>query len=254
MSNEYDLIDTLYQGFVEDINDPLKIARCKIRIPFIHGDIPIDDIPWANPKHAAFFGKGGLAGAVSIPKIGAVVEVMFSRGNIYAPEYHHMPELESTVKEQLQKDGEYAGTHIFGFDGDEDLKVYFTKKKGLTLYLKGSRINIAMDNSITIEHKETASIIELAGGVITVTSDSEINMTSGTRIKQTSQEVWANGKTTKLGPQPTYAAVLGEPLFMLLASLAGVIDAKLQPSPGAATSAVQQSKRLALSTNVKVSS
>jgi len=253
MITDYELIDVLYQGFVEDVDDPLRIGRCKIRIPFIHGDIPIDDIPWANPKHPAFFGKDGLAGSISIPKKGAVVEVMFSRGNIYAPEYHHMPELEKTVKDQLLKEGEYFGTHIFGFDGDEDLKVYFTKKKGLTFHLKGSRINIAMNNSITIEHKETASIIELAGGVITVTSDSEINMTAGTRIKQSSQEVWSNGQTTKLGPQPTYAAVLGEPLFMLLMSLAGVIDAKLQPSPGAATSAVQQSKRLALSSNVKVS-
>ena len=254
MDDSYDLIDTIYQGFVEDADDPLKIGRCKVRVPFIHGDIPIADIPWANPKHPAFFGKGGLAGQISIPKAGAVLEVTFSSGNIYSPEYHNMPELEQTVKDELQKDGEYIGTHIFGFDGDEDLKVYFSKVKGLTFYLKGSRINIAMDNSITIEHRETSSIIELAGGVITVTSDSEINMTAGTRIKQSSQEVWSNGQTTKLGPQPTYAAVLGEPLFMLLASLAGVIDAKLQPSPGVATSAVQQSKRLALSTNVKVSS
>ena len=242
-----------YQGIVEDVNDPLKIGRCKIRIDWLHGEIPTADLPWANPKHALFFGKNGQAGCISIPKEGAMLEVTFSGGNIYAPEYHIMQELEETVKEELQKDGEYFGTHIMGFDGDEDLKVYFTKKKGLTLFLKGSRINIAMDNSITLEHNESSSIIEMAGGEITVTSDAEINMTAGTRIKQSSQEVWTNGRTTKLGPTPTYAAVLGEPLFMLLISLAGVIDAKLQPSPGAALSAVNQAKRLSLSTNVKVS-
>ena len=78
-------------------------------------------------------------------------------------------------------------------------------------------------------------------------------MTAGTRIKQNSQEVWANGKTTKLGTAPVYAAVLGEPLFMLLTSMAGVIDAKMAPTPGVVSAAVQQSKRLTLSKHVKVS-
>lgn len=241
-----------YIGIVEDINDPLKVCRCRIRVGFMHGkDIPTEDIPWANPKFSIFFGKGGQSGMTSVPKKGSIAEVTFSNGDQYSPEYELLQELADDVKDFLQK--EYIGTHILGFDGDEDLKMFFTKEKGLTFYLKGSRINIGQDRAITIEHFETSSIIELRGGTITMTSDSQINATAGTRVKTTSQEVWADGKTTKIGHEPQYAAVLGEPLFALFELMASTIDAKLQPSPGLITSAVKQMKKLILSDTVKVS-
>jgi hypothetical protein len=242
-----------YIGFVEDVNDPLKIGRCRVRVPWLHGEIPTEDIPWANPKHPAFFGQDGLAGSISIPKLESQVEITFNDGNLYSPEYHIIQELEDSVKEQLQKEGEYLGTHIYGFDGDEDLKVYFTKKRGLTLFLKDSYININQDSKITIEHKETASMIVMDGGVITVTSDSEVNTTAGTRIKDTSKEIWLNSSSeTRLGKNPLNSAVLGEPLFNLLVAMAGALDTKYPPTPGASLKAVLDAQRLVLSTHVKV--
>lgn len=43
-------------GIVEDINDPLKLGRCKVRIfgyhsPKSKNDIPTDDLPWATAIH-----------------------------------------------------------------------------------------------------------------------------------------------------------------------------------------------------------
>ena len=240
-----------YLGIVEDIQDPLKIGRARVRIDWLFGDIPTADLPWANQKFMVFCGKGGLAGNISVPKKGSIVEIWFNDNNIYAPEFRSIQELAPDVKDELAM--EYEGTHILGFDGDEDLKMYFTKKKGLTFHLKGSRINISNDKSITIEHDGTSSIIELRGSTITVTSDSEINMTAGTRIKESSKEVWVDGKTTKLGHSPQYSSVLGEPLFELLKAMANTIDAKMYPTPGVTAALVETLKKLALSNTVKVS-
>ena len=240
-----------YLGVVVDNRDPIKIGRCKIRIDWLHGSIPTKDLPWANPKHPIFFGMGGQAGSISIPKKNAIVEVRFNDGDQYAPEYSLMQELADDVKEELLK--EYDGTHILGFDGDEGLKMYYTRTKGLTFFLNDSRINISPDQSITIEHAETSSIIELRGGTITINSDSQVNVTAGTRIKNSSQEVWADGRITKLGHQPQYSAMLGEPMFLLLKLMAQTIDAKLYPTPGLIATAVEQMKKLILSETVKVS-
>ena len=240
-----------YLGIVEDADDPLKLGRARIRVDWLFGDIPTEDIPWANPKHAMFFGTGGLGGQISIPKKDAIVEVWFNDNNVYSPEYRCIQELSKDVKDELAK--EYDGTHILGFDGDVDLKMYYTKTKGLTFYLQGSRINIGVDKKITIEHDGTSSIIELQGGTVTMTTDSQINMTAGTRIKESSSEVWVDGKTTKLGHTPQASAVLGEPLFQLLSFMASSIDAKMYPTPGATASMVEQMKKVILSDTVKVS-
>lgn len=42
-----------WYGFVEDVNDPLKIGRCRVRIVGLHtpnkNEIPTEDLPWAHP-------------------------------------------------------------------------------------------------------------------------------------------------------------------------------------------------------------
>ena len=250
---DYDYnLDKKYLGVVEDVDDPLKLGRAKVRVEWLFGkEMPVEDLPWARPQYAMFFGQDGFCGQVSVPKVGAIVGVTFYNGDIYAPVYNGIIEYADDVLEQLQK--EYFGTHIIGFDGDEDLKMYYTQGKGLTFYLKGSRVNISNDKSVTIEHADTSSIIELRGGTITMTTDSQINLTAGTRIKQSSSEVWADGKATRIGHEPQYAAVLGEPLFALLKGLAENIDAKMYPSPGVNAALVEQAKKITLSDTVKVS-
>lgn len=43
----------LYQGCVEDRNDPLMIGRCRVRIVGVHThdkiELPTEDLPWAHP-------------------------------------------------------------------------------------------------------------------------------------------------------------------------------------------------------------
>lgn len=251
-----DRVDKTYLGIIEDSNDPNKEGRCKIRVFGIHDDIPTEDLPWAYPKNkSTYFGQDGQAGSISIPKNESVVAVKFDNGNLYSPEYHSVLELAEDVKEELNKDGEYLGTHIMLFDGDEELKIWFTIDKGITMQLKDSRINIGQDKAITIEHAESSSSIELRGGEINITSNSTINLTSGSEIEATSNDVWVNGNFAKVGHGPVFeSSVLGDSLFLCLTQLAAIIDAKLYSTPGAATGIVNSFKTIALSKTVKTSS
>lgn len=52
-SNNKNLNFVWWQGVVEDINDPLKLGRCRVRIFGIHtpdkSEIPTKSLPWAHP-------------------------------------------------------------------------------------------------------------------------------------------------------------------------------------------------------------
>lgn len=251
-----ELINKQFLGTVEDSRDPDLEGKCKIRIFGIHGEaIPIEDLPWAYPKQKSlYFGKEGKAGAISIPKDGSVVAVRFDNGNIYSPEYYAIQELADDIKEELQKEGEYHGSHFLLFDGDEELKVWFTKEKGITMQLKGSRINIGQDKKIEIEHDQTQSMITLKGSEIEIIADSKISATSNTKIELNSNDIHVNGKNVVLGPNKSLAqpAVLGTSLATALTTLAAAIDVKWPPSPGATTASIAQIQQTFLSKTTKV--
>lgn len=252
---EEDLIDKQFLGVIEDANDPRKEGRAKIRVVSIHDDIAVEDLPWAYPKQKnAFFGKDGRGGSLSVPKKGAIVAVRFDNGNPYSPEYYSLHEIAEDVREELGKTGEYLGSHAVLFDGDEELKIWFTISKGLTLQLKGSRVNIGRDKAITIEHSDSQSIIELRGNNISIHANSTVDITSGSKIEAASNNIWINGNFVKVGHNPVVGpAVLGDRLFLLLTAMANAIDAKLPPTPGAISSVVETSKAAVLSQTVKVS-
>ena len=251
----FDLVDKQFLGIIEDANDPRKEGRAKIRVITVYDDIPVEDIPWAYPKQkSAYFGKDGLGGSLSVPKKGAVVAVRFDNGNYYSPEYYSLHEIAEDVREELGKEGEYLGSHVVLFDGDEELKVWFTISKGITIQLKGSRVNIGRDKAITIEHSESQSLIELRGGNISIHANSKVEVTSGSEIEAASNDIWINGNYVKLGHNPVIGpAVLGDQLFLLLKAVAGVVDAKFPPTPGAMTQIIETFKDATLSKTVSVS-
>lgn len=246
-----DLREMDFLGVVVNRDDPKKVGRCQIRVFGKFDGISDADLPWAYPIRGLSFGQNGGSGQFSTPKKDSVVHVRFNNGNIYSPEYYAIQELAEDLKNEIN--GSYENAHSLIYDKDEDLRVYYTQQKGITMWVKESRINIANDNSITIEHKGTSAIIELRGNNITINADSEINLTGGSRIKATSPEVWMDGKETKAGHIPSYSMVLGEPLFAFLKTLAAAVDAKLFPTPGAMATACSTAEQLSLSTTCKVS-
>jgi hypothetical protein len=147
-----DFLDKQFLGVVEDITDPRKEGRARIRITGVYDDIPTEDLPWAYPRqNSTVFGAAGKSGAISIPKKGSIVAIRFNNGNPYSPEYFAIHELADDVKSEIGQDGEYEGAHVIVFDGDKELKVWFSPTKGFTIQVKEASVNIGLDNLITVK-------------------------------------------------------------------------------------------------------
>jgi len=251
-----------YIGKVEAIDDPKFEGRCRVRVFSLFDDMNIVDLPWATPAaKPTFFGQDARAGSISIPKIGAVVGVKFNNGDIYSPEYSQVQELAEDIKDELKKGNtpesfrkKYEGSHFILFDGDEEIKFWFDREIGLQMELKQSfiRIDNATSN-ILIEHKDNLSQIGLEDTVIRVIADSEVRISAGTKFTATSKTAHINSKTTILGASGVqYSAVLGEPLFAILKTMAATIDAKVPSTAGALAAAVDAAKVQVLSRTVTI--
>jgi hypothetical protein len=265
--NQDNLDGTVWVGEVVDNADPLFSGRCRVRVygkfdgtvnlddPKSAFSIPDEDLPWAYPAGSTIFGGGEEkgAGSLSVPKVGTKVKIMFSGGNIYAPEYVAIQDVNTALINEI-KDS-YQNAHVLFFDEDEKTKIVYTPAKGLEMFHKDSHIVINPDSSITIEHKESQSIIELVGPVINITANSTINITANSKIEAEASESIFNGTSvTKLGPAPSYSAVLAEPLWTFLKMMASAVDAKLPSTPGVMSTQASSFEQLSTSKNVKVSS
>jgi len=240
-----------FLGVVMDNQDPEYRGRCKIKVFGLFDELETKDLPWAFQRLEMSFGADGGSGRFSTPKLGSIVHVQFNNGDYYSPEYKAVQELSKDLIQEISVS--YEGAHSLIYDGIESVRVYYTVAKGLILDVKDSTINIANDNSITIQHKDAQSMIELRGGKITENADSEIESTAVTRIKQSSNEVWCDGKITKLGHTPVFSAVLHEPLWLFLKQMAAGLDAKLVSTPGTFTALAETFEQLSKSDVVKVS-
>jgi len=250
-----DNLTTKFLGEVVDVTDPLREGRCKIKVFSIFDTLPVEDIPWATQSQKpAFFGQDAKAGSISIPKKGAIVNVRFNNGDLYSPEYEQVQEIGDDIKEELKKstDYEYEGAHYILFDGDEQIKFWFNKGKGLTLEMKDSYLNIDQNSKIELYHKDGLSSVELDGNVITVMSQSQVNVVSNS-IKTSAQNVHIDGKTTRIGSSNVVeSAVMGDTLYAALYGLAAMIDAKMPATPGAAQQYIQNLRDAMLSETVAI--
>jgi len=231
-----DLLTSYYLGKIIDVDDPLREGRCKIQVFSIFDGLDADDIPWATQiQKPAFFGQDAKAGAISIPKKGAIVGVRFNNGDLYSPEYTQVQELGDDIKEQLKKGdvNEYEGSHYILWDGDEQIKIWFNTANGLSFQMKDSYVNIDQNSKIEIYHKDGLSSIELDGNVITVNSQSQVNVISNS-ITASAENIWLQGNTTRVGSSDQVeSAVMGDSLFAALMILAAAIDEKMPSTPGA---------------------
>jgi hypothetical protein len=249
-----EVVGKVFYGQVVDINDPVQEGRCRVRVFGIFDDIADGDIPWASPGSSKTFGGGadGGFGDISIPKNNAIVRVSFAEGNLYSPEWYGLPYLNGEVRNEIADS--YLNSHVILYDVDEQLKVFYTPAKGFEIHLRNSHITINPDTSITIEHSDSQSIVELVGPTINIVANSSVNITANSLIKEEASEVALNGTAvTKLGPAPTYSAVLAEPLWTFLKSLAAAVDGKLPSTPGVFAGQAAASEQLSTSKNVKIS-
>lgn len=131
-----------FVGVVEDNVDPKKIGRCKIRITELHGEIPVEDIPWAKSRK-------DLAGNVfSVPDKGKVVSVIFENGSIYKPEYIQAEHFNPNLETKLENLSESDYNSFRGVMFDQSTQIYRTKSKGLILDHEYTNVNLTQNGNM----------------------------------------------------------------------------------------------------------
>ncbi len=143
-----------YIGVVEDIQDPKKLGRVKIRVLDVFDKTKLEDIPWANPW------KDLAGNEFNLPEVGKVVTVVFENANVNSPEFissdHFNVNLEKKLS-QLSND-DYATMKALIFD--HKTQIYVNESEGLKLDHKFNMMNIK-DKSIDLDLKDNFAKINL---------------------------------------------------------------------------------------------
>ena len=225
-------------GIVESVDDPTFSGRIKVRVDGLHDNIPTESLPWCNfGGSAVFSGNGG--GQISIPRVGTKVRVRFASDDINSMEWYGTNMIDRKLAEELAAD--YEGAQVLLYDSDNDLSIKFQQQSGLSLYYKGSSIQIDNNNNITLSRGHESGIqIQLNENGINILSAKQINITSNEDIKLDAQNIILDAKNSvKIkGDAAGNSAVNGQALITLLELLAEKIDEKLPNSSGLASSIV----------------
>jgi len=244
--------DNDWIGVVVENNDPTFSGRARVRVFGIFNELEPELLPWASPINSAIFSGGG-AGSLSVPKIGQFVRIQFNNGDIYAPEYTTIQNIDSELINRIKED--YIGTHVILYDSEKELNVIYQELSGFMIFFKESFIQITPDRMISLQHADSDSLIQLEGDVIRIVSKNEIEISAAAKVTVTGDEVEIDGKqTTKVGTGPqTFHAVLAEPLWAILRSMAIALDGKIPLSPGVNVGILESQKQAATSNNVILS-
>lgn len=240
-----------FLGVVVNNTDSTYSGRAKVRVFGVYDNLPDEHLPWATPVSNTVFGATG-SGQISVPVLGTFVRVKFNNGDIYAPEMLSMQNVDTDLIEEIKED--YEGTQVLVYDPIEDLKILFQRGSGLMLFLKESFFQITPDNMITLQHADSDSLIQMEGDVTRIVTKNEVQVTAATKVTVSADEVIIDGaNTTKIGPGPYNHAVLAEPIWAFLSTMASALDAKLPATPGLNVGLLEATKSAATSTNVLIS-
>lgn len=205
-------------GEVVDNEDPETQFRCKVKVYGLWDDLDTEMIPWAFPAHhGVFAGSSGGYGSGSVPKVGTLVKVKFSGGNMYSPEYYAIQNINTGLQGEIG--GDYQGTHVLAYDEDADFKILYQPGTGIKIHLKESHVTINPDESISIEHSGTKSIIELVGDTINVVTQNDINITADNNVNvEATKVIIDQSDTIELGSGASEKVVLGDSFMTLFNS------------------------------------
>lgn len=225
-----------YIGVIEDIEDPDKEGKVRVRVFGKHGNpdgdgpsIPTEMLPWAFPQYSHVFGNEDGGGSFSAPKVGAKVLINFD-SDIYFPIYKNLINLSQGLKDLIADD--YENSHVMLYDEIEQIQIYYLPGQGLVLDVKGSVFRMNADNSILINHANDSASIELRENDIDINSNGNVFMSAPQTVEMSGNTANVNGVQTNIGANPIFSAVNGEPLMAFLKVLAAAIDAKVPVTPG----------------------
>jgi LAS superfamily LD-carboxypeptidase LdcB len=199
-----DNLNGLYAGVVEDILDPKRKGRIKVRIERFHGRksdkkfIPTEDIPWAIPTLDV------TGCSFSVPSVGKVLHVSFLDGDRYKPVYEDVEHYNINLQEKLQSLNNEQYLDFWALSYDDKHQYYHEKDKGVVFdYLK-SNMNIDTKGNINLNLRDNKSKLFLG------TEDASQQAMLGNHWMTWFEELVQNLIGAKGGP---YLGNLGAPII-----------------------------------------
>ena len=161
-------------GEIVDINDPMKMGRARVRVFGFFDDLEIQDIPWAEQISGLSFSSSRGNGNISVPRLGAIVNVQFDGPNYYKLFYEFEKETSPALLEEIADS--YEGAQSIWYDDESapgPLKLFYTKKKGVVLSLGDAKIQLDTQDGgelrVVIEMGKDQ--IRMEGGKVIINSE-----------------------------------------------------------------------------------
>lgn len=198
MKPRSNMSDTDSQGSVIDNEDPEKLGRVKVRMPY-HQGVSDDLIPWSRAAHTDVANAGDGVGSTNIPPIGAKVMARHDGGNPYHPTYqgaapvHDVYSNEGKGTVHADQKGDYP--HVRGHTDAAGNTFQVNTKEGkesiTQTHITGSTSSTDKDGNMQVASAKDAVVS--AKGVVTVVGAKEIHITSQTAVYITAPKVHING-------------------------------------------------------------
>ena len=152
--NTSDIRNKLWMGIVEDVKDPNRKGRIKVRVQGLYNNLSTEDIPYASPYLTGADGR-----EFRLPAVGKIVNVVYPFNNLYDPYYVFSENynINLTAKLKDMEDDEYEKFVALLFD---DRTQVYSDDKNLTLDYNYNKITIDNDR-INLELKDNSKSINL---------------------------------------------------------------------------------------------
>lgn len=163
----------VHLGEIVDINDPMKMGRARVRVFGFFDDLEIEDIPWAEQISGLSFSSSKGNGNISVPRLGAIVNVQFDGPNYYKIFYEFEKETAPSLLEEISDS--YEGAQSIWYDVESDpgpLKLFYTKKKGVILSLGDAKIQLDTQDGgqLRVVIEMGSDQIKMEGGKVIINS------------------------------------------------------------------------------------
>jgi hypothetical protein len=164
----------VHLGEIVAIDDPLKQGRARIRVFGFFDDLEIEDIPWAEQISGLSFSSARGNGNISVPRIGAIVNVQFDGSNYYKCFYEFEKESSPALLEEIADSYEGAQSLIYDVEAQPGpLKLFYTRKKGLVLSLGDAKVQLDTQNGgqLRVVVQMGSDQIRMEGGQVIINSN-----------------------------------------------------------------------------------
>ncbi len=147
-----ELYNNDYIGIVEDVKDPKKIGRAKVRVESLHGrsgdinSIPTEDLPWLEPS--------SRGNNFSTSAVGKVVYIAYEEGDYYKGSFFADEHYDINLQEKLESLSDTSYQNFYAMYFDAKHQYYYEDNTGIMFDYMKSNINMRDNGDIRLNLKD----------------------------------------------------------------------------------------------------